>query len=160
MTTQSEPSLHFNISGYYFRINRFDFVQVLLIFSKSNVFSLMFQRSTLNKPDYGPSFESKGKYNHPHVCGPVQMTDLSGSRWPSAEKIGHLSKLAHFDSEAFTLFGQEVISIETGKAEKQYSVKTTQGFSFETRKVILSTGLGKPKLACAKHPPSFDLIQS
>uniref|UniRef100_A0A0G4G6L8 Uncharacterized protein n=1 Tax=Chromera velia CCMP2878 TaxID=1169474 RepID=A0A0G4G6L8_9ALVE len=77
------PCAHYAEGGWYFWIN-----------------------STLNTPDLRLSFVQSGKkYDYPHVAAPVQMTDLSGHRWPSVEKLASLARLALFNACAPVVFG-------------------------------------------------------
>ena len=112
---------HFANGGQYFRIN-----------------------STLNQPDPGPCFESTGKYNHPHVFGPIQVTDLSGHRWPSASMLAQLSKYSLFDSAVNIIYQQQVKEVHYDTEGGHYILQSDRGNRFNARQLVISTGLGKP----------------
>lgn len=133
---EESPSGHLGQGGNYFRIN-----------------------STLNNPNRGPCFETKGKYNHPYVSSPIQMTDLSGHRWPSAKNLSILAKIALYNSRAHVLYQQEVVEIIPNEA-KIYTVKTRQGKIFKATRVVISTGLGTPKLPKFPTDEMTNLVKS
>lgn len=117
------PSKHFHLGGHYFRMN-----------------------NTLNDHDEGPTFQGHEKYNLPHTYGPVQVTDLTGHRWPAAKLIAEIGRITLFSSQCDCLLNTEITAVE--KVEKLYQLKTSSGKTISASKIVFATGLGKPKIPC------------
>ncbi len=120
------PSQHFTVGGHYFNLN-----------------------NTLNEPDEGPSFQREEKYNLPHTYGPVQVTDLTGERWPIAKLIAEVGRITLFNSQCDCLLRTPIIAVS--KLRDLYLLKTAEGKIISTKKVIFATGLGQPRIPCQEE---------
>lgn len=116
--------------------------------------------NTLDRPDGGPDYQAGGKYNTPYVHGPVQVTDLTGERWPSAEVLADTITANLAASGADVLFDAKVSGVhETHDAAlPRYALRFATGRTVYANHVVISTGLGTPVNPLSPEAPGHATI--
>ncbi len=95
------------------------------------------------------SSERKGQSLNVFPGSPLEMQDLTQQTFPNSVHMGLMGSAAQRASHVPVLLENKVTSIEDTrlthqKAPGRYIVKTSQGITVFTDKIVLSTGLGEP----------------
>ncbi|MBI2711578.1 MAG: hypothetical protein HYX41_01770 [Bdellovibrio sp.] len=101
------------------------------------------------------------------IGSPIQVFDLvSGPEddliFPSSQKLGDATLLAHLFSDSGLVFNQRVVKVEPGAPHATYRVVTDKGLIVFTNHILIATGLGAPKTGIddAVHRQSVERITS